>query len=448
MTTTLSEGVKVPDVGSVNWAGDLEVNWNLLNGALANLSGNVKLDRDNIWTGEQSFTLPIVGSITGTASKAIADEDGTNIKTGYGKLAGNQTWTGTNTYTGANAIRFNKTSYVSGTPSENIFYSTVQWGGYVNNTWSAPFTINNAVRTNGYNDTSFRTYSQTSNTLTGFVHETNADASDIAFRPIVNGTHKLGSSSYQWSAVYAQTYYYNGTAWGLDKANVWTGTQTIEQSTYAQLKLKNSTIKLGDAIPSSQKTVGAVVFVGSDNGNMGFMDFRDSAQGNTFIRILARQKYDANGDRSTSGTIYESGIDIGVLNNKTLFVAPTLNAVVHLGTSANKWLTINGINPGALSLPNKDNSVDITSEFTDLTGGDIFYIPPADGWITITADNEIFCAVVSSTHRTTFWCQSASATSISNACVTIPVKYLQHFKARIKSTNAITVTFYPCLGNV
>ena len=89
----------------------------------------------------------------GTASKAIADEDGTSIKSGYVNVAGNQTVTGDKSFTGSN-------------------------------------TFNNIL-------------------------------------PNATNTYSLGSSSYQWSSVYAQTYYYNGTAWGLDKANVWSGYNTF-----------------------------------------------------------------------------------------------------------------------------------------------------------------------------------------------------------------------------
>lgn len=77
-------------------------------------------------------------TINGTASKAIADEDGTNIKSGYVNVAGNQTVTGDKSFTGSN-------------------------------------TFNNIL-------------------------------------PNTTNTYSLGSSSYQWSSVYAQSYYYNGTA--------------------------------------------------------------------------------------------------------------------------------------------------------------------------------------------------------------------------------------------
>lgn len=170
MTTTLSEGVKVPDVGSVNWAGDLEVNWNLLNGALANLSFNVKLDRDNIWTGEQSFTLPIVGSITGTASKAIADEDGNSIKSTYGKLAGDQTWTGTNAFRNIN-------------PETNSTYSL----GSSTLRWSSVYADSYYYGTTAFTDK--------------FVTVDTEQTISKSLTPSVTATHSLGTSTNKWKTI-------------------------------------------------------------------------------------------------------------------------------------------------------------------------------------------------------------------------------------------------------
>ena len=211
MGQTLTNGIYLPDEGERNSYSGLEANWRTLDALILTINGKAAPNVANTWTAAQTFTAGIAGDLTGnvtgnvtgdltgTASRATADEDGNRIKSSYGKLASVNIWTTAQVF--LNALRFNNVSYVSGTPSENIFYTTVQWGGYVNNTWSAPFTINNAIRTNGYSDTSFRTYSQTSNTLTGFVHETNADASDISFRPIANGTHNLGNSSYKWKTL-------------------------------------------------------------------------------------------------------------------------------------------------------------------------------------------------------------------------------------------------------
>ena len=283
--------------------------------------------------------------------------------------------------------------------------------------------------------------------------------------PEYNNYYNLGTSTNQWKSVYSQTYYYNGTQWGLDKSNVWTGTQTIEQSTFAQLRLKNSTVRMGDAIPSSQKTVGAVTFSDSNNSNMGFVDFRDSTQGNTFVRIIARQKYDANGDRSTSGTIYESGIDVGVLNDKTPYVAPTSNAAAQLGTSTNKWKTLNGINPGALSLPQGGNSTAISVDITEWYVQDPAY--PDDptelildetehvvttsvpGWLRVTFPNVAGNYAYARQYQAgANMADEKIATGISEFTgvnFIFPIHDALVVKIKAKSAS---VTIYPCMGNV
>lgn len=211
MGQTLSNGLYLPDEGERNSYAGLEANWRTLDALILTVNGKAAPNVASTWTAAQTFTAGITGdltgnvtgnvtgNLTGTASRATGDEDGNNIKSSYGKVASTNIWVAPQIF--SSTLRFNNASYVGGTPSANIFYTSLQWGGFVNNTWAASFTINNAIRTNGYSDTSFRTYSQTSNTLTGFVLETNADASDISFRPIATETHNLGNSSYKWKTL-------------------------------------------------------------------------------------------------------------------------------------------------------------------------------------------------------------------------------------------------------
>ena len=55
--------------------------------------------------------------------------------------------------------------------------------------------------------------------------------------PAANDAYDLGSVSKQWLNTYSKGYYYNGVAWGLDKANIWTANNqfakinTIETNT-------------------------------------------------------------------------------------------------------------------------------------------------------------------------------------------------------------------------
>ena len=59
---------------------------------------------------------------------------------------------------------------------------------------------------------------------------------------------------------------------------------------------------------------------------------------------------------------------------------PIANKAVNLGTATNKWKTLNGINPGALSLPNSSPSVFISKALPD-SGGTI--TADVDGWFEI-----------------------------------------------------------------
>lgn len=63
----------------------------------------------------------------GTATKALADINGNNIHTTYGKLAGNNTWTGNNYWN--NTVRFNSNLTICGSPTTPGDVSTYLWLG-------------------------------------------------------------------------------------------------------------------------------------------------------------------------------------------------------------------------------------------------------------------------------------------------------------------------------
>ena len=381
MTTILSEGVIVPDVGDVNWAGKLEVNWNLLNGALANLSGNVKLDRDNTWTGAQSFTLPIVGSITGTASKAIADEDGTSIKTGYVNVAGNQTVTGDKSFTGSN-------------------------------------TFNNIL-------------------------------------PNATNTYSLGSSSYQWSSVYAQTYYYNGTAWGLDKANTWTNTNTFSNT----LKQANSTITKGTN-PQSDINAFSVYWGGTSVSSLTNALFTQrgvvNADGSTAYILYALENV-LGGTHTSLSLRYDPN---DTINKRSAMMRgdfrPYYDNSFNLGTSTNKWKTLNGINPGALGMPDASNSVKV--DITDwVVPGNNNYTPALDGWLcvitkdTATSSIFIYSSSLAGNRQYAGSVYGNGSQGSGRLSIMLPVRANVQYTAVLRGDSAsdiYSVIFFPCLGNV
>ena len=456
MTTTLSEGVKVPDVGSVNWAGDLEVNWNLLNGALANLSGNVKTDRDNTWTGEQSFTLPIVGSITGTASKAIADEDGTSIKSGYVNVAGQtvsgqKDWSNLQTFS-YGQIRIKSLSQEIGvTPATSIIQylefadkNNVQHGkvglwDYDNGASEIQLSISDKYKdgikdSTGTSDTAFLSFGFQYNGTKFLTFSGQVNNSII---PLGTNAYALGSSSYQWSSVYAQSYYYNGTAWGLDKSNVWTEnnrytgfidlqyTQSGGYSDIRWLDELNTTIACfrnqSDSLTLGKKYTGKIAWY----------------QGSQFSLL-------SNGlavIKGYDGTNYSS-----VVLSGNAFYPDTSN--INLGISGKKWSTVNGINPGALGMPNITAGVDIASSIADVTGGDNWYEPAVDGYLSVIVQGTVTIMLFNTTHRQYYYGVSCMQTDAEgNSWAYLPVKTPYHVRIRVIGTVAKAV-LYPCLGNV
>ena len=68
---------------------------------------------------------------------------------------------------------------------------------------------------------------------------------------------------------------------------------------------------------------------------------------------------------------------------------PSVDGIVNLGTSTNKWKTFNGLEPSSLSLPsgNLNDVIDISSYLVNLDGTLNTYTAPANGWIAITMSN-------------------------------------------------------------
>lgn len=64
---------------------------------------------------------------------------------------------------------------------------------------------------------------------------------------------------------------------------------------------------------------------------------------------------------------------------------PSPSGEIDCGGTSNKWKSINGLNPGLLSLPDFSNAIDISSYIT-VTGGSTTsnsYTPPNDGYISV-----------------------------------------------------------------
>ena len=131
-----------------------------------------------------------------------------------------------------------------------------------------------------------------------------------------------------------------------------------------------------------------------------------------------------------------------IYNNSKQFV-PNTNDEYNLGTSTNKWKTINGINPGALSLPNVAEYVDVTSQIVNNDGVYQYTNNLYDGLLVVTA-----IADQARISNQAFECRGVRST---DTAVTV------HIALRLNETvNMLFVNFtkfayvelFKCIGNV
>lgn len=109
---------------------------------------------------------------------------------------------------------------------------------------------------------------------------------------------------------------------------------------------------------------------------------------------------------------------------------------------------INGLNPGALSLPNLNNGLDISGYITDLTGASNTnkYTPTVNGWISVGLSNAEFIElyIPSALMGGTF---TKSSTN-NYAQAFMPVIANKEVRISLKGASIGWAKFYPCLGNV
>ena len=248
--------------------------------------------------------------------------------------------------------------------------------------------------------------------------------------PETDGTYSLGSSSYQWASVYAQTYYYNGTAWGLDKANTWTGSNTFP------LTLSQKGFSPRASAPASNE-FGAFNILDTNNSSVMSINYANRSTG---VRDFSFRVYDNAGNANGAG-VYKDA------SNNYSFCSIDPNNTISLGNSSNKWKTLNGINPGALSLPSAKSdriAVDITNwDKTNYTINS--YSVPVNGWMAVAGTAE----AIQIENNTRGYGSTFTRGADTYCEGFLPVGAGDTFHCRIKNggTN-ITAFLYPCLGNV
>ena len=118
----------------------------------------------------------------------------------------------------------------------------------------------------------------------------------------------------------------------------------------------------------------------------------------------------------------------------------------NLGTSTEKWDTINGLNPSSLSLPsgNTADRVDISSYITAFDGTSNSYTPLANGWLSISIDNSTEVYVF----LNNLYGVNNSRPTAGSIRVMIPVLKDVVVAIRITGGTLNFARFIPCQGNV
>lgn len=322
-TTTLTNGIKIPERASRDWYSDLSVNWNLLDNHLGDTDSHLD---------------------DGLAPKATADASGNTITSTYA------TKTELSTLSTTVGTKADDSDVVHKADAETI--------------------------------TGAKTFSAT------------VTSADVV--PSATNTYSLGSASVQYNGIYGKTYYYNGVQWGLDKANTWTNTNTFQQNiTYERTNffhqasnpcyfLKDTALEKG-SLASTAHSAYAGNWQDKNSANLGYMRFveYDTGKQTAEFRISNLIK---DGALDPTGSAVNCTVLLELQPSGEKSFSPELNNDINLGTSSYKWKTLNGVNPGALSLPNVNSYSVITSDFRaniDKTQTTFSWTSPYTGWLYV-----------------------------------------------------------------
>ena len=406
-STVLPNGIIVPEKFSRDWYADLYHNWQELDNLLG--GGTPK---------DGTLTIQKNGTTVGTFSANQATDETINIEV----------------------------------PDVNNGTLTIQQNGTTVDSFSANSSSDKTVN--------IQCVDLTNNQTVGGNKEFTGTTTAHDVIPSATDTYNLGSPSYQWNNAYIKSLTINGVACGdilthnasefVDvSSNQTIGGQKIfsDASTGLGRDIYHfATIPYGKNTPPATASTQYIYFNGNTasqgfaNGwNSGYIEQTVQANGGSRCRWLIRN----TDEKNASVELLSAG--------NTLAFRPSVDNVMLLGLGSHKWkdcntYAINGLNPGALSLPDNSKSVVIDTTNWDVAGGTNVYTPPANGWLHIRVTDATELAV-----RWTDWRfgdrrVSATATDLG---VTIPV-------VAGVTIDVITVAsgfnskcqFFPCQGNV
>ena len=468
MSTTLTNGLKLPDKGSVDWYADMQSNYTILDGAVGTiaehtsaLSGKAPLVHTH--TKSDITDFPAYGNTAGTiceGNDSRLSDARTPVAHTHGKaditdlFNSANTWTKDNTYTQYQNVALNGTEIGVAPTSQNRNGLLFKDKNGVNIGWlrhqydtsgdiSIEMLVSNKYTNGALDPTGTQVYQGVKQVLTsnGVSYFNWSGYVNNSLYPYTTETFNIGDSTHQWNNLYAKGYYYNSVAWGLDKENTWSNINSYQR----EIRLN------GD-----RDAYIAPMWEGAGSG----IAFLNSDATKTFV--FGQHTTDANNKKVIDGTKGRLLIRTGERNGETVvdFEPRATNAI--LGTSTNKWKTLNGVNPGALSLPDTlGTSGTENVNYFNVIGylnntGTIATIPTTatyDGWLYINAKDGADSYIIIDDYPASFGTSvygnnGLGSNPVGLLCLICPIRAGHSYNVRIKSAGIVSARIYPAQGNV
>ena len=247
-----------------------------------------------------------------------------------------------------------------------------------------------------------------------------------------------------------------------NSANTWTGANSFSID-----NLEVQTEYTLGTLPQAESAVALFTGRTTDNNFVTNINFYQNPTRGTGLRFTIRNKWDNNG-YSTTGTTRNAHLEFLQNIDKTAYLQwqgyvnnslyPLANNTYDLGNSSYKWKTINGINPGALSLPNLDSTnydpIDFSQWNVSLGFGNT-YVPQSDGWlyanIKDSPNYSIFVFSSSNPQYAASAYGNGSQGLDGRVALIMPVRAGVTYTFMVKASSVsdiYAVTFFPALGNV
>lgn len=285
---------------------------------------------------------------------------------------------------------------------------------------------------------------------------------DKSLYPHENNQYALGLTSRKWSEVHGVTYYYGSSDTEFSQKFVTTDTAQ-DISANKNFKGLVTTVPDSPLWPGNNNTTADITSLAT---NCVHIEHRaagtltDLSNGAWCVSQIGTGCFFFRHNTGTDIRFKHFNTNtvskICVMSNDNKFISdlcPDTTNSYNLGDSTNKWATINGLEPSALSMPDLSNGVDISSYITVISGGNAqsTYTPPVNGWISIALSKSTGAHGVQILQGN-FGSSGQQITDVDGnvKCIaSMPVK--ANVAVTINSALNETVVwayFYPCLGNV